>query len=218
MIFWYCFADLTLFPSKTNIFVTGKNCTFSKKGLGHKGRCYSVCIDDTCKWISHILSRIIGPSNTATKIRVSISANIYCKPWNFDQLSRMFMKNWYVFMKIDACSCKIYSCSCKIYAWIFKVQVSKYQPVSCSNWQFQLTWGVNKRSCSTVCTAFTIKMFLVIIVEQLALLTVVTNWSLSYFYNNHMTLKLKMIIIGNEKNCQIFSLDISLKISFWCET
>ena len=41
--------SLTLFPPKTNIFVHGKNCTFSKKGLGHKGRCYSVCIDDTCK-------------------------------------------------------------------------------------------------------------------------------------------------------------------------
>ena len=40
---------LTLFLTKTNIFVHGKNCTFSKKGLGHKGRCYSVCIDDTCK-------------------------------------------------------------------------------------------------------------------------------------------------------------------------
>ena len=61
-------------------------------------------------------------------------------------------------------------------------------------------------------------MFLVIIAEQLALLTVVTNWSLSYFYNNHMTLKLKMIIIDNQKICQIFSLNISLKISFWCET
>ena len=36
------------------------------------GRCYSVCIDDTCKWISHILSRIIGPPNTPTKIRVPI--------------------------------------------------------------------------------------------------------------------------------------------------
>ena len=40
---------LTLFPPKTNIFVHSKNCTFSKKGLGHKGRCYSVCNDDTCK-------------------------------------------------------------------------------------------------------------------------------------------------------------------------
>ena len=39
----------TLFPPKTNIFVHSKNCTFSKKGLGHKGRCYSVCNDDTCK-------------------------------------------------------------------------------------------------------------------------------------------------------------------------
>ena len=65
-------TELTLSPPKTNIFVHGKNCTFSKKGLRHKGRCYSVCIDDTYKWISHILSRIIGPSNTATKIRVPI--------------------------------------------------------------------------------------------------------------------------------------------------
>ena len=40
---------LTPFPPKTNIFVHSKNCTFSKKGLGHKGRCYSVCNDDTCK-------------------------------------------------------------------------------------------------------------------------------------------------------------------------
>ena len=63
---------LTLFLPKTNIFVHGKNCTFSKKGLGYKGRCYSVCIDDTCKWISHILSRIIGPSHIATKIKVPI--------------------------------------------------------------------------------------------------------------------------------------------------
>ena len=46
--------SLTLFPPKTNIFVHSKNCTFSKKGLGHKGRCYSVCNDDTCKWTSHI--------------------------------------------------------------------------------------------------------------------------------------------------------------------
>ena len=42
-------SDLTLFPPKTNIFVHSKNCTFSKKGLGHKGRCYSVCNVDTCK-------------------------------------------------------------------------------------------------------------------------------------------------------------------------
>ena len=40
---------LTLFLPKTNIFVHSKNCTFLKKGLGHKGRCYSVCNDDTCK-------------------------------------------------------------------------------------------------------------------------------------------------------------------------
>ena len=69
----YSTCYLTLFPSKTNIFVDSKNCTFSKKGLGHKGRYYSVCNDDTCKWSSHILSRIIGPSNTATKIGVPIS-------------------------------------------------------------------------------------------------------------------------------------------------
>ena len=43
------FIVLTLFLEKTNIFVHSKNCTFSKKGLGHKGRCYSVCNDDTCK-------------------------------------------------------------------------------------------------------------------------------------------------------------------------
>ena len=36
---------LTLFPPKTNIFVYGKNYTFSKKGCVHKVRCYSVCID-----------------------------------------------------------------------------------------------------------------------------------------------------------------------------
>ena len=42
-------TSLTLFPPKTNIFVHSKNCTFSKKGLGHNGRCYSVCNDDTCK-------------------------------------------------------------------------------------------------------------------------------------------------------------------------
>ena len=54
--------------------------------------------------------------------------------------------------------------------------------------------------------------------NTLALLTVVTNWSLSYFYNNHMTLKLKIEIIDNQKFCQIFSLNISLKISSWCET
>ena len=30
------FCRFNLFPSKTNIFVNGKNCTFSKKGLGIK--------------------------------------------------------------------------------------------------------------------------------------------------------------------------------------
>ena len=33
-----------------------------------------------------------------------------------------------------------------------------------------------------------------------------------------MTLKLKMIIIGNQKLFQILSLNISLKINFCCET
>ena len=39
MIFWiHCRKPhcLTLFPPKTNIFVHSKNCTFSKKGLGHR--------------------------------------------------------------------------------------------------------------------------------------------------------------------------------------
>ena len=31
-------TNLTVFPPKTNIFVHRKICTFSKKGLGHKGR------------------------------------------------------------------------------------------------------------------------------------------------------------------------------------
>ena len=60
-------------------------------------------------------------------------------------------------------------------------------------------------------------MFLAIIAEHISLIDC-SNWGLFYFYNNHMTLKLKMIITGNQKFCQIFSLDISLKINFWCET
>ena len=89
---------LTLFPPKTNIFVHGKNYTFSKKGLGHKGRCYSVCIDDTCKWISHTLSRIIGPSNTATKIRVPIS--------DTGHMAQISTANPEILINFHACSCK----------------------------------------------------------------------------------------------------------------
>ena len=135
-------THLTLFPPKTNIFVHGKNCTFSKKGMGHKCRCYSVCIDDTCKCISHILSRIIGPLNTATKIRVPILDNghmaqistanpeiwstfmcVHANSCMFMQSLFVFMQNLCMFMQIYACSCKIYSCSCKIYVWIFEVAV-----------------------------------------------------------------------------------------------
>ena len=91
-------VNLTLFPPKTNIFVHGKNCTFSKKGLGHKGRCYSVCIDDTCKWISHTLSRIIGPSNTATKIRVPIS--------DTGHMAQISTANPEILINFHVCSCK----------------------------------------------------------------------------------------------------------------
>ena len=104
----YITCYLTLFPSKTNIFVDSKNCTFSKKGLGHKGRCYSVCNDDTCKWTSHILSRIIGPSNTATKIGVSIS--------DTGHMAQISTANPEILINFHACSCKVYSCSCKIYS------------------------------------------------------------------------------------------------------
>ena len=53
-------------------------------------------------------------------------------------------------------------CSCKFYAWIFEVPV-----VETDNF---VDPGGNKRSCSTVCTAFTIKMFLVIIAEHISLI------------------------------------------------
>ena len=106
---------LTLFPPKTNIFVHSKNCTFSKKGLGHKGRCYSICNDDTCKWISHILSRIIGPSKTATKIRVPIS--------DTGHMAQISTANPEILINFHACSCKVYSCSCKIYSCSCKIYV-----------------------------------------------------------------------------------------------
>ena len=105
--------NLTLFPPKTNIFVHSKNCTFSKKGLGHKGRCYSVCNDDTCKWTSHILSRIIGPSNTATKIGVPIS--------DTGHMAQISTANPEILINFHACSCKVYSCSCKIYSCSHKI-------------------------------------------------------------------------------------------------
>ena len=89
---------LTLFPPKTNIFVHSKNCTFSKKGLGHKDRCYSVCNDDTCKWISHILSRIIGPSNTATKTGVPIS--------DTGHMAQISTASTEILINFHACSCK----------------------------------------------------------------------------------------------------------------
>ena len=94
----YSTCYLTLFPPKTNIFVQSKNCTFSKKGLGHKGRCYSVCNDDTCKWTSHILSRIIGPSNTATKIGVPIS--------DTGHMAQISTANPEILINFHACSCK----------------------------------------------------------------------------------------------------------------
>ena len=104
---------LTLFPPKTNIFVHSKNCTFSKKRLGHKGRCYSVCNDDTCKWTSHILSRIIGPSNTATKIRVPIS--------DTGHMAQISTADPEILTNFHVCSCKVYSCSCKIYSCSHKI-------------------------------------------------------------------------------------------------
>ena len=94
----YSTCYLTLFPPKTNIFVQSKNCTFSKKGLGHKGRCYSVCNDDTCKWTSHILSRVIGPSNTATKIGVPIS--------DTGHMAQISTANPKILINFHACSCK----------------------------------------------------------------------------------------------------------------
>ena len=97
---FFDFSFLTLFLPKTNIFVHSKNCTFSKKGLGHKGRCYSVCNDDTCKWTSHILSRIIGPSNTATKIGVPIS--------DTGHMAQISTANPEILINFHACSCKVY--------------------------------------------------------------------------------------------------------------
>ena len=136
-------VNLTLFPPKTNIFVQQK-CTFSKKGLGHKGRCYSVCIDDTCKWISHTLSRIIGPSNTPTKIRLPISDT-----GHMAQISLNFMRvhaiganskvylcsvKFSISMQIHAYSLKIYSCSHKILHEFAKYQYQSTSP-SVVNWQ-----------------------------------------------------------------------------------
>ena len=97
----YSTCYLTFFPPKTNIFVHSKNCTFSKKGLGHKGRCYSVCNDVTCKWTSHILSRIIGPSNTATKIGVPIS--------DTGHMAQISTANPEILINFHACSCKIHA-------------------------------------------------------------------------------------------------------------
>ena len=115
----YSTCYLTLFPPKTNIFVDSKNCTFSKKGLGHKGRCYSVCNDDTCKWSSHILSRIIGPSNTATKIGVPIS--------DTGHMAQISTANPEILINFHACSCKVYSCSCKIYSCSCKMHACSMQ-------------------------------------------------------------------------------------------
>ena len=108
----YSTCYLTLFPPKTNIFVHSKNCTFSKKGLGHKGRCYSVCNDDTCKWTSHILSRIIGPSNTATKIRVPIS--------DTGHMAQISTANPEILINFHVCSCKVYL---QIHAKFIRVHV-----------------------------------------------------------------------------------------------
>ena len=127
-------SSLTLFPPKTNIFVHGKNCTFSKKGLGHKGRCYSVCFDDTCKWISHILSRIIGPSNTASKIRVPISNTGHMVQISTANLSCMFMQSSCVFMHVYLCSCIFMQVHAKficVHAK-FTYEYSKYQYQSTS--------------------------------------------------------------------------------------
>ena len=123
-VLWKCHPDhidllLTLFPLKTNIFVHSKNCTFSKKGLGHKGRCYSVCNDDTCKWTSHILSRIIGPSNTTTKIRVPIS--------DTGHMAQISTANSEILINFHVCSCKVYSCSCKIYSCSRKIHAFPYK-------------------------------------------------------------------------------------------
>ena len=103
--------SLTLFPPKTNIFVHDKNYTFSKKGLGHKSRCYSVCINDTCKWISHTLSRIIGPSNTATKIRVPIS--------DTGHMAQISTTNPEILINFHACSYKFMH----VHAKFFRVHV-----------------------------------------------------------------------------------------------
>ena len=111
----YSTCYLTLSPPKTNIFVHGKNCTFSKKGLGHKGRCYSVCIDDTCKWISHTLSRIIGLQTLPQKLGCLFQTLVTWPKYLLQTL-----KFWSTFMCVHANSCKVYLCSHKIHAFLCK--------------------------------------------------------------------------------------------------
>ena len=153
-----------------------KNCNFSKKGLGHKHRCYSVCIDDTCKWISYILSRIIGLQTLPQKLEC-LFQTLVTWPKNLLQT----LKFW---SKFHACSYKVHACSCKvnIHAWtcmntheipsyiLWDIRYQSTSPSVVVTDNFGWPGGGNKRSCSTVCTAFTIKMFLAIIAEHISLI------------------------------------------------
>ena len=76
--------------------------------------------------MSHILSRIIGPSNTATKIRVPIS--------DTGHMAQISTANPEILINFHVCSCKVHVClfmfmqnSC-----VFMHEYSKYQYQSTS--------------------------------------------------------------------------------------
>ena len=139
-------------------------------------------------YFEHILSRIIGPSNKnygAYFRHWSHSLKIYCKPWNFDQFSCvfmqsscMFMQNSYILMQSlcvfmqSSCMCMQNSCMNtdeipSYILWNMGYQSTSPSIVKTDN--FGWLRG-NKRFCSTVCTAFTIKMVLAIIAIIIAII------------------------------------------------
>ena len=61
----------------------------------------------------------MGPSNTATKIRVPIS--------DTGHMAQISTANPGILINFYACSCKVYSCSCKIYSCSCKIHVFSMQ-------------------------------------------------------------------------------------------
>ena len=97
---------LTLFPPKTNILVHSKNW-----GIKVDATVYVMMIP--VNELHNILSRIIGASNTATKIRVPIS--------DTGHMAQISTANPEILINFHVCSCKVYSCSCKIYLCSCKI-------------------------------------------------------------------------------------------------